>query len=263
MSVGITDFHDLSRPAVIVLRDQKELLLLLTGIPARWRASGAAVYHSVAWLIDDDSDSGEERIIRRLIIHALQGNLQRDAISAITSLPDDELGFHVDFDRLKRLEADETLEVVDGKSVSNIPKVGKNIQNLKEALIDELKKNRLPPENGFLIVVSDFVAEPLFRQAKVWRGLSSRVENQNWEEDNEKKPLPTPSIPATPLKTSKSLIIFLPILIIMIILSVWINHIHIEQTGRPLFNLPSLQNQSDQSSSPMDNNQKPNPIHPK
>src|SRR6476469_1649229 len=68
----ITDFHNLDRPAIILLRNKEQLLLLLTGIRAQWSAPGGAVYHSVAWLCHSPTTVEEEEV-RKIIIQTIKG----------------------------------------------------------------------------------------------------------------------------------------------------------------------------------------------
>lgn len=187
--VRIADFHDLEQPAIIVLREGVNLLiLLLTGIKAGWNAPGGAVYHSVAWL------SSEEKVIRNLVICALKGELQHNVISAITSL-DSKPGFQVDFSKLKQFDFDKSLSLGEESRSSETRKLAKNIPEFRHELINELTNICLPEEGNFLIVVSDFVSESFLEKVNVWRGLTSRLKQHNWVEF----PLKKNSLPSLPI----------------------------------------------------------------
>jgi hypothetical protein len=189
--VRITDLHNLDQPAIIVLREGLNLLILLTGIKAGWNAPGGAVYHSVAWL------SCEEKDIRALAIHALKGELQHNVISAITSL-DSKPGFEVDFSKLKRFDFGRSLSLGEQSKSFETGKLAKNISELRDELANELVNVCLPKEGTFLIVVSDFVSESFLKNVDVWRGLTSRLKQHNWVEFDLKKnslPIHLPSPP--------------------------------------------------------------------
>jgi|GEM_PF-6220237 len=235
--VRITEFHNQSSPALIVLRDNGELLLLLTGIKATWNGpGGSSIYHSIAWVSSGNTESNEEENIRRLIIRDLQGNLQNDIASAIESCPEDELGFKVDFEKLKQIEEDKNVKLKDRESNFHIGrgKLGNNNQDLKNQLVDELKQSRLPPEDGFLIVVSDFVGEQLFKDVKVWQGLSSRIQGE--VKKNSMQPTPPPQ--QSPKTIYNPILVFLVGLAVGILMGIIISHTYLNLTGRSLLNYP-------------------------
>jgi len=191
--VRIADLHNLEQPAIIVLREGLNLLILLTGVKAGWNAPGGAVYHSVAWL------SHEGKVIRKLAIHALKGELQHNIILAITSL-DGRPGFQVDFCKLKQFDFDKGLSLGKESRSSKTGRLAKNILEFRHELANELTNICLPEDGNFLIVVSDFVSESFLKRVNVWRGLTGRFKQIDWVEYHLKKnslPIHLPSLPAS------------------------------------------------------------------
>jgi len=250
-NVRITNFRDQSTPALIVFRDEQKFLLFISGIKADWTVNGASIYHSIAWVANAELEPNEEKNIRRLIIRTLQGDLQNNISSVIESDPENKLGFKVDFNKLKQIEEDETFKLGDDdNSFDSSKKIGNNINNLKDELVAELKQSCLPKDEGFLIVVSNFVADQLLKDVKVWRGLSSRIPGEIWEvyEGKKKPQLAIPLLQPQktrpllqpqktrpllqPQKTPQNRLIFLLGIAVVILIVIIITYTYMEVTGQ-------------------------------
>lgn len=266
----LRDFHNNESPVILLLRDKNQLWFLLTGIKAEWTTvSGGVIYHSIAWL-SNDSNLIEENQLRKLLIYSLKENLQEKLHSIITSSPDSELGFQVnfgnlEFKNLEKLITDSPLEISNDPSIVEEGKCYDNTPENKNLFVEEFTKNSLPKEDGFLIVVSDFVSLSRFKKAKVWRGLSKKIESEDGEtypikknliQNDENPTLPdqaTQSLSETQMKSevpntvpvSKTNIweqitqnrpaIFLIGLVIGILIGILVTQIYIEKTGKTIF----------------------------
>ncbi|BAY91443.1 MULTISPECIES: hypothetical protein [unclassified Tolypothrix] len=251
----ITHFYDCEQPSIIVVRSKEQLLLLLTGIKAEWDAPGGAIYHSVAWLSSSKSLSREENVIRKLIIRALDDRLQNEISSVITATPENEHGFYINISRLEQLEKDESLLLVNGKSDDHIDKIGTNNEELKADLIKELTSQSLLQEEGVLIVVSDFVTKEVFREAKVWRGLSGKLKNEAWEAYEREKKSPPPEE-----SWRRKKLILVMLFLVAVILAVLL--IGQSQRENPLFNPqhPQKEQKQTEKSEQKEQKQAENPV---
>jgi hypothetical protein len=188
--------------------------------------------------------SSEENFIRKLIIRALDDRLQNEISSVITATTENEHGFYINISRLEQLEKDETLLLVNGKSDDHIDKIGTNNKELKADLIKELTSKSLLQEEGVLIVVSDFVTKEVFREAKVWRGLSRKLKNEAWEAYERAKKSPPPE----EFWRRKKLILVMLVLVTVILAMLLIVQ---SQRENPLFNPQHPQKEQKQTENPL------------
>lgn len=177
--VRVTDAIESQTLSMVVARDDGELLLLLTGLPAREERTdfmGRRVRNSVAWICDN-SDEGE-RFIRSLVVRALRNEIELAEAVDRAIVAGGEYGFDADFEALDLLA--KPLSVGLHSNADNTEKVGKNSPLLRQELALELESNRLPKREGLLIVMTSLKTQPALAEARVWRGLSNRIAEEGW-----------------------------------------------------------------------------------
>ncbi|MDY6781463.1 MAG: hypothetical protein SW833_02740 [Cyanobacteriota bacterium] len=177
--VRVTDVIESQSLSMVVARDDGELLLLLTGLPAREERTdfmGRRVRNSVAW-VGEDSDEGE-RFIRSLVVRVLSNELEvAEAIDRAIVIGG-EYGFDASFEALNLLA--EPLSVNINRNADATDKVGKSSPILRQELALELESNCLSDREGLLIVLTSLKTQSAILEARVWRGLSSRIAAEGW-----------------------------------------------------------------------------------
>jgi hypothetical protein len=165
------------KPSMILARQDSEFLLLVTGLKAREERTdfmGRSVRNSIAWVYSDSEE--HEKILRFLAIRALKNELESELDQAITI--GGEYGFQVDRNALEQLAFPENIESQPAEIVC---KLGKNCPKLRQNLAEELQKYSIPSRDGFLIIITTLKAKSALSLSGVWRGLSDRIENEEWE----------------------------------------------------------------------------------
>ncbi|MGL4500779.1 MAG: hypothetical protein ACRCU2_17050, partial [Planktothrix sp.] len=160
--------------ALVIYRGNGKLSLLVKGLksPKRTDNRNRRIHNSVLWVADD---SNEEEILRNIAIKALEEELEAKVDPAITE--NNEQGFNVNFEELKSLNFD-PLDPAK-KEDPDSPKIA-NLSACKTQLIDDLKKYRLPPDDGMLVVVCSTVSKSSLERENVWRGLSDTISGEHW-----------------------------------------------------------------------------------
>ncbi len=175
--VPVETVIDHQKPSIILARKGSNLLLLVTGLKAREERAdfmGRSVRNSIAW-IDYNSEEAEKKM-RSIAIRALNNELESEIEQAISI--GGEYGFQVDREAIEQLASPENLESQPAKTVC---KLGKNYQKLRQELAEELQKYSIPSRDGFLIIITTLKAKSALSLSGVWRGLSDRIENEEWE----------------------------------------------------------------------------------
>ena len=180
--VRITDLIQSESPSVVLARDNDELLLLVTGMESTKRQDfrGRKIRNSLAWVCQDSEDN--EQLLRALAVQALRGSLKKEVDDAIDFAGD--YGFRVDYKAINKLG---TPQNVTNLSANSYLMLGKNSEQLRDDLANQLKENCLPTETGVLVVVTGIKKESTLTQAGVWRGLSNSIEAATWKRYEEKK----------------------------------------------------------------------------
>ncbi len=172
-------------PSIVLARYPDHLLLLLTGLEAKERKDfrGRKIRNSVAFVCKKSERN--EQILRSMTVMALRGSLKDKIDAAIKS--GGEHGFEFSPEDLIRLSSIE-VESLPVNSDSN-SKIGKNSEDLRAELADELEQYCLPQETDFnnpaLVVVTGIKSESAFKEAGVWRGLSNLIQNEDWKDLDE------------------------------------------------------------------------------
>ena len=176
-SVRVTDMIESKTPSIVIARSYGELLLLVTGLEARKERAdfiGRQVRNSVAWVCLKPSDEDERRM-RSLAVRALRGTLKEQIDQAVER--GGEYGFKVSFERINNLATPENVGNFDTETPIRI---GKNSPVFRESLALELEQHCLPQKDGLLVVVTGIKTKYALAKAGVWRGLSTRVEEEKW-----------------------------------------------------------------------------------
>ncbi|MEA5522781.1 hypothetical protein [Limnoraphis robusta] len=175
--VPVETVIDHQKPSMILARQNSEFVLLVTGLKAREERAdfmGRSVRNSIAW-VDYNSEEAEKKL-RSLAILALKNELELEIDRAINIGA--EYGFQVNKNAIEQLASPENLESQPAETVC---KLGKNCPKLRQELAEELQKSSIPSRDGFLIIITTLKAKSALSLSGVWRGLSDRIENEEWE----------------------------------------------------------------------------------
>ncbi len=162
-------------PSLLLVRDRNQLLLLVTGMKASQRKDyrGRTIRNSVAWISEDDQEN--EQQLRGIAILALQGQLDNSIDNAIKN--GGEYGFEVSFNDFINIKVPTTQNSNPTKACM----LAENSNSNRETLANLLLSERLPKEQHdteALVVVTGIKAENTLKEAGVWRGLSTLVQNK-------------------------------------------------------------------------------------
>jgi len=196
---------------ILARGDSDELLLLVTGFTASERKDfmGRTILTSVAWVGKKD-DEGKLRAIAVRALQSFRGEdslndirgedslndirgedslndiiskaVQPDTTEGVSDAvqPDTTEGFKVKFESLAAEKLAKTVEVKN-KEPNLTMKIG-IADNRAGELKEDLKEYKLPGKKGPLVVYTGSKNQSALEEAKVWRGLSSLVQNENWDE---------------------------------------------------------------------------------
>ncbi len=197
----VADCIQTESPSLILGRYGGRLLLLVTGFEARGRTDfrDRTIRNSIAW-IAEDSAAYEQQLraiavrILRTFLEKKQDKLEAEIDQAIfVGGPD---GFTVNWDLLQGLSANATLSSHPQKSdrereEQSTDKLAKNCDRTKETLATQLELYGLPNREGPLVVVTGIKSKDALIQARVWRGLSKSVEEEDWTPIRERQDVPS------------------------------------------------------------------------
>lgn len=150
----------------------------------------------VTWIEEDNPRT--DYFFRKMVAFALQDENRASltekidqSVLFLKDIPPEQLtetqnnqsGFYPCFDELSQLIFTENLETIpESKSPHLIPKIGKNIPDLRNELSREISECYLPSEPDILVVVTGFKKRETLEKAGVWRALSELVNQEHWEE---------------------------------------------------------------------------------
>lgn len=177
----VKDFKGLletEAPSILIGRKNDQLILLVTGMKSSKRKDyrNRTIRNSIALITKDDGDN--EQKIRGIAVLALEGKLENQIDSAIKE--GGEWGFEVDYQKIDNIII-KAFSQTSNSSVTKAVMTGKNTENNRKIIADELQKNCLPDKNNYseaLVVVTGIKTEDALKQAGVWRGLSNLVEKE-------------------------------------------------------------------------------------
>ncbi|WP_413160046.1 hypothetical protein ACL6C3_16645 [Capilliphycus salinus ALCB114379] len=172
-------------PSVVLSRKQGLLLLIITAIQPDGRKdfSARTIRISVAFIAEDSEEI--ERVFRMLAANALDEEdnpkLTEKIAQAVTL--GGENGFQGNFQELLGLvDSQNTEERIQNQPLSpeqTLNKLAKISPDMKRLLAEELREYCLPKTEGVLVVSTGIKKEETFRNARVWRGLSSLVKSED------------------------------------------------------------------------------------
>jgi hypothetical protein len=215
------DLIDSQKFSIVLFRFGNELTLLITGLKAgedRIDFAGRTIRNS---LVIQDRYAYEKRF-RNIVIRALTNQLELDLNTAICSGGD--YGFTVDLAAITALQNLEKLQF--GEAESHLDKLAKNSPERRQDLALELSQNSLPNRQGLLIVVTSFKTDAVLKKINVWRGLSSRIESEDWQVFNERPQANPTELNSTTVANQtpekKGGLIFLLLLLLLIAIAILI-----------------------------------------
>lgn len=176
-------------PSLVLAKFGDQFFLLITGLesPTKKDFAGRVIRHSIAWITEANDEN--ERLTRAIASQYLQGELSISDIDRLIELGGKN-GFNFDsskFEDLSKsisnlLTLDNSIDVI-----ADTAQIGKNSQDLRDALAEDLRRFRLPPNYELLVVVTGIKSEDSLAQANIWRSLSNLVESVNWKTVSNKK----------------------------------------------------------------------------
>ena len=178
LSIRPIDLIESQKSSIILVAKQNDYCLLVTGLKARKERTdftGRPIRNSVLWICQKDS---ENLIIRSLLIRALRGELDKNIDKDINI--SGEYGFEVNYNQLKAF-SNSLLAIDNHERIDSIYKIGKNCDSLREELALELESNALPNKEGLLVLVTSLKSASALKETGVWRGLSNRVESEEFK----------------------------------------------------------------------------------
>lgn len=187
----VYDIIQSESPSLVLGRYGKQLLLLVTGLKSKKRHDfrGRIIRNSVAWVCDDNFEN--EQLFRGIAAHALRGcNLLDDEVDKAIEFGGED-GFEFNPNLLKLLN----LKSTNSRESQNEPGLDRNSEDSKNYLAYELEERCLPKGNSFqntpLVIVTGNKSEATLKDARVWRGLSNLVrENERKWKENRFPPQP-------------------------------------------------------------------------
>ncbi|AFZ56335.1 hypothetical protein H6G54_10955 [Anabaena cylindrica FACHB-243] len=172
--------------SLFIGRYGSQLLLLITGLDASERVDfrDRKIRNSVAWIGEDSEDN--EQKIRAIAAAALRDELRETLRTEIDQavIFDHDHGFKIAAD-ISKLSVEEVINIRDFSANTN-NKIGKNCKKLRDELAFEFEEKSLPKGIGFnnipLVIVTGIQNQETLIRAGVWRGLSSSLRLEVWEE---------------------------------------------------------------------------------
>lgn len=177
---------DSQKPSIILARSGNNLILLVTALETRDGRTdfmGRQIRNSVAWVGSEGGDT--EKLLRKIAIQALREELATAVDAAVINAPDSIYGFTVcpaEFKKIKKTAASLEVRAEEESPISY--KGGDNNQRLRDKLISDLQKYALSISKSddiqIWVVVTTMKSEHGLAAKGVWRGLSSRIESEDW-----------------------------------------------------------------------------------
>jgi hypothetical protein len=176
-------------PSLVLAKFDNEFFLLITGLesPTKKDFAGRVIRHSIAWTIEANDDN--ERLTRAIASQYLQREMNVGDIDRLIQLGGKN-GFYFDSSKFEDLSISISNSLTLENSIdvmADTAQIGKNSQDLRNALAEDLRRFSLPPNYELLVVVTGIKSEDSLSQARIWRSLSNLVESVNWKTVSNKK----------------------------------------------------------------------------
>lgn len=166
--------------SVFIGRKENKLILFISNLESSQRSDyvGRKARNSILFIAKNQE---EEFLIRYLAASSLEDiNVFTSAIDKTISFGGNESGFVVDHHQFHEI-LDQDLGKLGTLTTNNICKIGKNSPELRADLANEILNSRLPQKEGVLVVVTHYQDPKLFKETKVWRGLSALIAENSWQ----------------------------------------------------------------------------------
>ncbi|MHC0067047.1 WD40 repeat domain-containing protein [Nostoc sp. UIC 10890] len=164
-------------PSLLLARDAGKLILLVTGMKASQRKDyrGRTIRNTVAWICQDAEEN--EQKLRGIAALSLQGELDNKIDNAVINAG--EYGFEVSYNELRNLK----VPITQNSYPTEHWMLAENSNSNREKLAKVLLSESLPKtehDTEVLVVVTGIKAENTLKEARVWRGLSTLVQNKGF-----------------------------------------------------------------------------------
>lgn len=182
-SVRPVDLIESQKFSIILVRSNRYFCLLITGLKAKENRNdfqNRRVRNSLFWICDTTEIQNAEMKIRSLLIRALHGDLEPEIDSAIDS--DGKYGFRVKQSNLEQILLDSPPLLKNDPSKISSCKISSNSKSFRQKLASELHTHSLPERNGILVLVTTIKSASALQEIDVWRGLSSRIKDDEFKE---------------------------------------------------------------------------------
>jgi|GEM_PF-5341592 len=166
--------------SVFIGRKENKLILFISNLESSKRSDyvGRKARNSILYIAKNQE---EESLIRYLAASSLSDiNVLISAIDKTIAFGDNESGFVVDHQKFYKILGQD-LSSLGTLRTNNTCKIGKNSPELRSELANEILNNQLPQKDGVLVVVTHYQDPKLFKETKVWRGLSALITENSWQ----------------------------------------------------------------------------------
>lgn len=157
--------------ALVLGRYDAQLVLFVNALATNKKMDflGRRVRHALVCVGTEE----DEKTLRGIAVAALRGTLPDLIDNAVAFDRDSEVGFRVDPSLVRDLRQ----QRARGDAVSSTQhRIGKNVAALRKELMADLNVHQLPGRDGTLVVVTRNKVPETLMDARVWRGLSSLVD---------------------------------------------------------------------------------------
>jgi|JFJP01.1.fsa_nt_gi hypothetical protein len=185
----VSDLIQSESPSLVLAKFNNQFFLLITGLesPTKKDFAGRVIRHSIAWITEANDEN--ERLTRAIASQYLQGEFSIGDIDRLIELGGKN-GFYFDSSKFENLSISISNSLTLENSIdvmADTAQIGKNSQNLRNSLAEDLRRFCLPPNYELLVVVTGIKSEDSLTQAQIWRSLSNLVKSDDWKTVSGKK----------------------------------------------------------------------------
>ena len=155
---------------------------MITGLKAKEDRNdfqGRRVRNSFFWVCDANEINAEAKV-RSLLVRALLGELEQDIDSYII-VSGGEYGFKLKGNDPEKV-LNSPLSTKNTNHTNSGCKIGSNTTSSRQKLAVELQTHSLPERKGILILITSIKSASALKEIGVWRGLSNRIKDDEFEE---------------------------------------------------------------------------------
>lgn len=176
--------------SVFIGRKENKLILFISNLESSKRSDyvGRKARNSILCVAKNQE---EEFLIQYLAASSLEDiDVFTSSIDKTIAFGGNESGFVIDHQQFYKI-LDQDLSNLGALKTNNICKIGKNSPELRTDLANEILNSRLPQKEGVLVVVTHYQDPKLFKETKVWRGLSALITENSWQKVSQQSTLYT------------------------------------------------------------------------